>query len=449
VATLKTSISVKKVVKRFGKFKAVKDVSFHVYEGETFSLLGPNGAGKTTLMLMISGIMMPSEGEIIVEGYNVSKHAVKVKELVGYCPQEPIVYDILTGEENLMYYAGLYGISRSEALNAIREGEIDACIVFPNKFSLNLTMGIPVHMNVYLSTADIQKLQITDGIIRGFLSEFSSKMAVIRAKMAIEYMRMFANYTEYIPMNFTFPTNQSRLMELWVMGLAQPMKISYAKIAPKGGRRGWGESMGWITLSMVGVQFLFAGMLSAAVTIAEERDKGTLRRMLAAPLSPWDVLLGYTLVILFEIVLSTIAIITYGTFVMHAKIYWNPLTNPVHIFIPIILLLAGLFSIGVGLIISMISRTSRTATLISQAISWPLMFLSGITYPKFMLPQVFRNFADVFPLTIAVETMKEIVVLGKGLEIIMTVLPYLTIVSITVYILGALAYRKIVEKMII
>lgn|GEM_PF-753346 len=337
----------------------------------------------------------------------------------------------------------------SEALNAIREGEIDACIVFPNKFSLNLTMGIPVHMNVYLSTADIQKLQITDGIIRGFLSEFSSKMAVIRAKMAIEYMRMFANYTEYIPMNFTFPTNQSRLMELWVMGLAQPMKISYAKIAPKGGRRGWGESMGWMTLSMVGVQFLFAGMLSAAVTIAEERDKGTLRRMLAAPLSPWDVLLGYTLVILFEIVLSTIAIITYGTFVMHAKIYWNPLTNPVHIFIPIILLLAGLFSIGVGLIISMISRTSRTATLISQAISWPLMFLSGITYPKFMLPQVFRNFADVFPLTIAVETMKEIVVLGKGLEIIMTVLPYLTIVSITVYILGALAYRKIVEKMII
>ena len=115
MTTLKTSISVKKVVKRFGKFKAVKDVSFHVYEGETFSLLGPNGAGKTTLMLMISGIMMPSEGEIIVEGYNVSKHAVKVKELVGYCPQEPIVYDILTGEENLMYYAGLYGISRSEA----------------------------------------------------------------------------------------------------------------------------------------------------------------------------------------------------------------------------------------------------------------------------------------------------------------------------------------------
>ena len=337
----------------------------------------------------------------------------------------------------------------SEALNAIREGEIDACIVFPNKFSLNLTMGIPVHMNVYLSTADIQKLQITDGIIRGFLSEFSSKMAVIRAKMAIEYMRMFANYTEYIPMNFTFPINQSRLMELWVMGLAQPMKISYAKIAPKGGRGGWGESMGWMTLSMVGVQFLFAGMLSAAVTIAEERDKGTLRRMLAAPLSPWDVLLGYTLVILFEIVLSTIAIITYGTFVMHAKIYWNPLTNPVHIFIPIILLLAGLFSIGVGLIISMISRTSRTATLISQAISWPLMFLSGITYPKFMLPQVFRNFADVFPLTIAVETMREIVVFGKGLEIVMTALPYLTIISIAVYILGALAYRKIVEKMII
>ncbi len=115
------AIEVKSVSKRYGKFEAVKNVSFQVYDGEVFSLLGPNGAGKTTLMLMIAGILKPSNGEIYVNNLNVMKDSIKVKRLIGYCPQESIVYELLTGRENLMYYAGLYGLPKSEAKRKVDE----------------------------------------------------------------------------------------------------------------------------------------------------------------------------------------------------------------------------------------------------------------------------------------------------------------------------------------
>ncbi len=116
----KIAVEVKMVSKYYGKFEAVKNVSFEVFEGEVFSLLGPNGAGKTTLMSMIAGILKPSSGEIYVKGLNIAEHSIEVKSLIGYCPQEPIVYDLLTGEENLLYYAGLYGLPRSEARRRAR-----------------------------------------------------------------------------------------------------------------------------------------------------------------------------------------------------------------------------------------------------------------------------------------------------------------------------------------
>ena len=340
----------------------------------------------------------------------------------------------------------------SMGIEAIRSGRIDACIVFPDKFSRNLTLGFPAKLKVYLGTGDIQKMQITEGIIKGFLGGFSDELAVRRALIPIKFISAFGNYTFTPQYNFTLPSNvsfQPEVFKYWILGLAKPLNITYSKVAPKIGRWGWGEAMGWMTLSMIGIMFLFAGMLSSAISIAIERERGTLRRMLVAPISPWDVLFGFTLVILFEQLISIIAVTLYGVFVMHAKIIWNPIANPSHIFVPILLLLAGLFSIGVGLIISMFTRTAKAATIVSQAIAWPLMFLSGLTLPKAMLPPIFRSFANIFPLTIVIDVIRDIVVYGRGIDIILNVLPYLSALCIIVYILGAIAYKKIVEEILV
>ncbi len=111
----------KDVSKRYGDVVALQGVSLEVEEGELFALLGPNGAGKTTLLKIAVGLIQPSSGEVRVFGVDVLKEPAKVKELIGYVPQETIVYDELTGLENLMFYASLYDIPKSIAEERISE----------------------------------------------------------------------------------------------------------------------------------------------------------------------------------------------------------------------------------------------------------------------------------------------------------------------------------------
>ena len=106
-------LRVEGVVKKYGDKIAVNNVSLSVQRGEIYGLLGPNGAGKTTLMSIIAGILDPTEGRVEVLGGD--PHDREIRTRIGYCPQESVVYDNLTGLENLMFYAGLYGLSGSRA----------------------------------------------------------------------------------------------------------------------------------------------------------------------------------------------------------------------------------------------------------------------------------------------------------------------------------------------
>ena len=80
----KVVISVKNLVKRFGDFTAVDDISFDIHKGEIFGFLGPNGAGKSTTMKIATGYIPPSSGQVLVAGLDVVKEASAVKEVIGY-----------------------------------------------------------------------------------------------------------------------------------------------------------------------------------------------------------------------------------------------------------------------------------------------------------------------------------------------------------------------------
>jgi linearmycin/streptolysin S transport system ATP-binding protein len=107
--------------KRFGRIEAVRGVSFHVAEGETYGLLGPNGAGKTTTISMICGLLEPDAGEILVAGQPLTTRSVRAKAAIGYVPQELAVYPDLNGRENLRFFARLYGLPGAEAASRVEE----------------------------------------------------------------------------------------------------------------------------------------------------------------------------------------------------------------------------------------------------------------------------------------------------------------------------------------
>src|SRR6516164_8967929 len=110
-APVRPAISAEHLVRRFGSFTAVNDVSFCVEKGEIFGFLGPNGSGKTTVIKMLTGLLPLTAGEATVYGIDVRKDPEGVRENIGYMSQNFSLYGDLTVAENLRFYGRIYGLS--------------------------------------------------------------------------------------------------------------------------------------------------------------------------------------------------------------------------------------------------------------------------------------------------------------------------------------------------
>ena len=107
--------------RRFGDLVAVREVSLSVRRGEIFGVLGPNGAGKSTMIRMLCGILDPTSGSGSVVGYDIRKDSERIKERIGYMTQRFSLYEDLGVEENLRFYAGIYGVPRSRRRARVEE----------------------------------------------------------------------------------------------------------------------------------------------------------------------------------------------------------------------------------------------------------------------------------------------------------------------------------------
>ncbi len=112
-------IRIEKLSKSFGDVRAVDDISFAVRRGEVYGLLGPNGAGKTTTLSMLSGLLKPDGGRVLVDGIDPEVNTLAVKAKLGAVPQETAIYEELTARENLRFWAGLHGLRGTRLREAV------------------------------------------------------------------------------------------------------------------------------------------------------------------------------------------------------------------------------------------------------------------------------------------------------------------------------------------
>ena len=134
------AVSVDKLEKKFGDFTAVNKVSFEVGKGEIFGFLGPNGAGKSTTIRMLCGLLRPTSGSGTVGGFNIMKDQRTIKEHIGYMSQKFSLYDDLTIEENIDFYAGIYKLPKTE-ISARRAAVIKLADIEDFKDSMTKTLS--------------------------------------------------------------------------------------------------------------------------------------------------------------------------------------------------------------------------------------------------------------------------------------------------------------------
>src|SRR5579871_3118746 len=109
------------LTKQFGALTAVDNMNLRVGAGELFGFLGPNGAGKTTTIKMMTGLLNPTSGTVTLGGFDIQQQAIEAKRIFGYIPDNPFLYEKLTGREFLNFMADLYTVTRTDRNRRIED----------------------------------------------------------------------------------------------------------------------------------------------------------------------------------------------------------------------------------------------------------------------------------------------------------------------------------------
>lgn len=176
-------LKISKLSKSIGKKLILDDISFSVLEGEIFGFLGPNGAGKTTTIKIITGLMKPSSGEILVDNNNIEKNPLKAISNIGAIVENPSLYEYLTGLENLKLVAKLRHVNideRDEIINEIIP--VEALNEKVSKYSL----GMKERLAIGCALIGNPKLLILDEPTNGLDPEGIIHLRKVLTKLAKE-----------------------------------------------------------------------------------------------------------------------------------------------------------------------------------------------------------------------------------------------------------------------
>ncbi len=179
------AVTTNELTRTFGSFTAVDRLTLNIKPGEIYGFLGPNGAGKSTAIRMLCGILEPTSGTGTVLGYDLLRETEEIKKRIGYMSQKFSLYEDLTVEENLNFYAGLYSVPRREVKDRVREMTAMAGLAGRER-ELTATLSGGWKQRLALGCAIIARPAIV------FLDEPTSGVSPVSRRMFFKIIRRLA-----------------------------------------------------------------------------------------------------------------------------------------------------------------------------------------------------------------------------------------------------------------
>jgi len=161
-------LKLENVSKYFGELKAVDNLSFSIEAGDTLGFVGPNGAGKTTTLKMITGLLRPGSGKIMLNGIDVASDPITAKKQIGYLPDEVFLYDYLTGRQYLQFICDVFAVPSKKAKDLIEHylAFFDLSD-FADEFAINYSFGMKKKLALTGTLVHEPKLLIFDEPFNG------------------------------------------------------------------------------------------------------------------------------------------------------------------------------------------------------------------------------------------------------------------------------------------
>ena len=346
-----------------------------------------------------------------------------------------------------LFQVKVYG-NETLMLEDIRRGRLDGGFTIPEGFGENIIFG-QARLKVYVGARSLQLAQIAESILRGFIQGLNNGISMRKVNETLRYIEIYSE--KYMPKNLTIPVAGNRswmdFMRDWMIGLASPINASFQDVKPKALTER-SSILGWMTFGAIGMSLLYSGLIIGSTMAVREKEAGTLRRILASPATSTDMLVGKTLSGLITLGIMSAIIVILGVYPCGAKISWSPM-NPAHLLAIILLILVSIMVIGIGMILSLIARTTESASNLSVVLGLMLAFIAGIWFPREMLPAWMRVLADIFPATWAIDGMRAALVYGATAAELMPTFLKVLAATIVSYLIGVFAYKKTLRKYVI
>ncbi len=316
--------------------------------------------------------------------------------------------------------------SESSGVDALEHGRIDALIVFPKGFGANITRGLQARVYVYFDKSDPQNYQIVSGAIKGFFSEFEKRMQEKSIEITFQYME------RYMPKDI--PISIEEIKE-HLLAMVNPLVFEEKEVKGE-----TASAIQFYVTSFIGIQFLFATMLSIGAGTLEEIERGTLRRIVASPATAWDFLIGKMLSTFITIMVSIFIGITYAKLAFGETVFPSPLGW-------LIIFIAAVFSMSLGLAIAMGTRSIKATNAIVNLVSMPLLALAAIVVPESILPEWARPIANYFPLGRALKDLRLLELYHRPASEIMPDVLWLALGSFGMLVIAVLLYNWAVKRL--
>ena len=316
-------------------------------------------------------------------------------------------------------------INESEGMNALKDRKIKALLIFDRNFTENMSYG-EMRIKVVFDKRDLQDYQIVSGSVLSYISAFEDRVRDARINITVEYAEEYGNIT----------LSEDELKN-YLHSMTYPIQTQL--VYYEGSSNSTSTTRIWYATAAIGITIVFSGMIGAASSISGEIEKGTARRLCTTRTRPIEMLAG-TLLYLLCVQLISAFLVVISFMVVFRE--WTPISPEILGMI----IVAALSTMAIGLLISSFTKSQRAASAATNAIAWPISFITGIFFPSFILPEWMRVIGDYFPASALLRGIRKMIIYNESIDAYMPMIITAVVVTVALLILGSVAFTWRIKR---